>query len=75
MSRYYFSVMNHRPFNDVDGLELPSLAAVRTEAIGFANDVMRISSRRQDWSRWIVRVTDDDEALVLDLPFVDAQHT
>jgi hypothetical protein len=36
MPRYYFSLANGRRFDDVDGLELPDMAAVRAEAVGFA---------------------------------------
>jgi hypothetical protein len=36
MPRYYFSLKNKRPFEDVDGLELADVNAARTEAFGFA---------------------------------------
>lgn len=75
MYRFYFSITNGRPFNDIDGLELPDLAAVRTEAIGFARDLMRISAQRQEWSHWAIRVTDDHDSLVLNLPFAEAAYT
>lgn len=41
------------PFEDVDGLELPNLAAVRTETIGFARDLVRMASHPQEWSDWM----------------------
>jgi hypothetical protein len=69
MPRYYFSLANGRPFDDVDGLELPDIEAARTEAIGFAGDLMRMEPERRDWSQWIVRVTDEDRNQVFDLPF------
>jgi hypothetical protein len=42
MPRYYFYLRNGRPFNDVDGLELPGIEAAREEAVGFALDIMRM---------------------------------
>ena len=72
MARYYFSFQNGRTFEDVDGLELSDMAEVRAEAIGFARDLMRLEPGRRDWSRWVVRVTDDDRKPVLDLPFPEA---
>jgi hypothetical protein len=73
MPRFYFSLANGRSFEDRDGLELPDIAAVRAEAIGFARDLMRMEPERRDWSRWTVRVTDDDRKSVLDLPFGEAE--
>jgi hypothetical protein len=40
-----------RPFNDIDGLELPDIEAARAEAIGRARDLMRMEPEQQDWSR------------------------
>jgi hypothetical protein len=40
-----------RPFNDIDGLELPDIEAARAEAIGLARDLMRMEPEQQDWSR------------------------
>ena len=62
MPRYYFSITNGRPFNDMDGLELPDLAAARQEAIGFARDLIRMEPERRDWSSWAVRVTGEAQA-------------
>jgi hypothetical protein len=72
MPRYYFSVTNGRPFNDTDGLELPDLATVRQEALGFARDLMRMEPERRDWSAWAVRVTDEAQTSVFDLSFSEA---
>lgn len=72
MPRYYFSIANGRSFNDVDGLELPDMAAAQAEAIGFASDLMRLEPERRDWSSWMVRVTGEDQESVFDLPFPDA---
>jgi hypothetical protein len=69
MPRYYFSVVNHRSFDDVEGLELPDVTAARAEAIGFAGDFMRMEPDRRDWSDWVVRVTDEARNQLFDLPF------
>ena len=74
MPRYYFSIANDRSFNDVDGLELPDIAAARAEAIGFASDLMRLDPERRDWSDWVVRVTDEGQQPVFDLPFLAASN-
>jgi hypothetical protein len=72
MTRYYFSLKNGKPFDDVDGLELPDVDAARKEAIGFARDMMRMEPERRDWSSWVVCVTDDAQQCVLKLNFADA---
>jgi hypothetical protein len=72
MPRYFFNIANGRSFDDVDGLELPDIAAARAEAMGFARDLMRLEPERRDWSRWAVRVTDDNRKPVFDLPFLEA---
>ena len=71
MAGYFFSIRNGKPFNDIDGLELADLRAVRAEAIGLARDLMRLDYGRRDWSGWAIRVTDDAHHLVLDLPFAE----
>jgi hypothetical protein len=48
MPRYYFSLRNGRRFDDVDGLELPNIAAAREEASGFAGDLMKMEPGRSD---------------------------
>jgi hypothetical protein len=72
MPRYYFSITSKQPFDDIDGLELPDLAAAREEAIGFALDLMRMEPSRHDWLGWAVRVTGQDQEHLFDLPFLDA---
>jgi hypothetical protein len=71
MPRYYFSLTNDRLFDDTDGLELPDLAAAREEAGGFARDLMRMEPTQRDWRGWIVRVTDEDQQPLFNLPFLD----
>lgn len=48
------------------------MAEVHAEAIGFARDLMRLEPLRRDWSRWVVRVTDDNQNSVFNLPFPKA---
>jgi hypothetical protein len=71
MPRYYFSLENNPPFQDIDGLELADLAAAREEAGGFARDLIRMQPERRDWLGWIVRVTGEDQQPLFDLPFLD----
>jgi uncharacterized protein DUF6894 len=73
MPRYYFSLKNGRPFDDVDGLELPDVDAARKEAIGFARDVMRMEPERRDWTSWVVCVTDETQRSVFEVAFADVQ--
>jgi len=71
MPRYYFSLVNDLNFDDVDGLELPSLAAARSEALGLARDLMRLQPERRDWSGCAVRVTDNERNVLFDVPFLE----
>jgi hypothetical protein len=71
MARYYFSIRNGERFEDVDGLELSDVEAARAEALGLARDLMRLRNDRKDWSGWSIRVTDEQHAFVLELPFAD----
>jgi hypothetical protein len=65
-------IPNERPFDDVDGLELPDLAAAREEASGFARDLMKMEPGRRDRVGWPVRVTGEDQEHLFDLLFLDA---
>ena len=73
MPRYFFNIENQPPFVDVDGLELPDLAAAREEASGFARDVMRREPGRRDWGGCVVRVVGEELQHLFDLPFREAQ--
>jgi hypothetical protein len=59
MIRCYFHIRNGRRFDDVDGLELSDQDAARSEALGFARDLVRLYPKRRDWSKWRIHVTDD----------------
>jgi hypothetical protein len=72
MPRYYFSITSERAFDDVDGLDLPDVAAAREEASGFARDLMRMELSQRNWLSWSVRVTGEDQQHLFDLPFLDA---
>ncbi|HEY8009250.1 MAG TPA: hypothetical protein VIE66_21300 [Methylocella sp.] len=72
MIRYFFSIIGGRPFNDIDGLELPDIEAARAEAIGLARDLMRMEPERQDWSSWSIHVTDEKHQEIFDLDFSEA---
>jgi hypothetical protein len=74
MPRYYFSLNNGRPFDDVDGLELPDLEAARQEAVGFARDMMRMEPTRRDWAGWMVCVTDEAQQSVFEVAFADVKQ-
>jgi hypothetical protein len=68
----YFSLKNEKHFHDVDGLELADLHEVRTEAVGFARDLMRMQPERRDWSEWVVCVTDEAHQPVFKVAFSEA---
>ncbi len=56
MARYYFSIHNGRPFEDIDGLELSDMAEVRVEAIGFALGVGGLA--RSSSRTWRIRASE-----------------
>ena len=72
MIRYFFSIIGGRPFNDIDGLELPDIEAARAEANGLARDLMRMEPERQDWSSWAIQVTDEKHKVIINLDFSEA---
>jgi hypothetical protein len=72
VARFYFNIINGRPFKDTDGLELPDLAAARAEAIGFARDLMLRQPARREWSSWAIQVTNEVRTVVLKLAFSEA---
>jgi hypothetical protein len=71
MPRFFFHIRNGHPFKDVDGLELVDMDAVHAEARGLARDLMRLDQTKQDWSKWDIIVTDENDDVVLRLPFHD----
>jgi Domain of unknown function (DUF6894) len=73
MTRYYFSITNDAPFDDIDGLELTDLDAAREEAGGFARDLMRREPDRRYWVGCIIRVTNETGQHLFDLPFLEAR--
>jgi hypothetical protein len=71
MPRFYFHIRNGHPFNDVDGLEFVDIQAVRAEAVCLARDLMRVEKTQRDWSSWGILVTDENDGIVLQFPFLD----
>jgi hypothetical protein len=52
---------------------LTSSAALALVAeAGVGRRIVGLASLRRDWSRWVVRVTDDDQKSVFNLPFPEA---
>jgi len=71
MPRYYFVLSSNDGFmDDVEGTELPDLAAVRHEA---QEDVEHLRQRRiggrRSWAGWEMQVRDDGGAVLLVVPF------
>ena len=71
MARYYFHLKSRVPSEDGTGIELPDVAAVRTEAMRFAGELMKVYRRmdRYEASGDIV-VTDEsgEEVMTMLLP-------
>ncbi len=71
MPRYYFVLFSNDGFmDDVEGTELPDLAAARHEA---REDVEYLRQRRiggrRSWAGWEMQVRDDGGAVLLVVPF------
>jgi hypothetical protein len=65
---FYFKLTDGSIVEDIEGLELPDLAAAREEAVGLARDLTRETFGRRDWSNWTVIVADDSGEQVLRVP-------
>lgn len=61
MPLYFFHLSNGCPYQDIDGLELPTLEAAHEEAVGFASDVIKdhIKQYGHHTGNWSVIVTDE----------------
>ncbi|HEY0207410.1 MAG TPA: hypothetical protein VGC15_25055 [Acetobacteraceae bacterium] len=71
MPRYYFVLSNRDGLiDDVEGTELPDLAAARREA---EHDVEHLRQHRvggrRCWAGWAMQVHDDSGAVLLVVPF------
>ena len=73
MPRFYFNLYDDVIARDLEGVELPNLAAARLNALTGARDIISEQVRRGYFvrSHWI-DVTDEAGATVLHLPFRDA---
>ena len=60
MSRYYFNVRDGRTMFDDDGIELPTLAAARDQAIEYSGDLLKDGAAASLWTGepWCMWVTD-----------------
>ena len=73
MRRYFFHLHNHIECNDHEGVELPSLEAVRSHAIDSARGIMAENVRQGEICLGHrIEVVDDAGAPVLTLRFEEA---
>ena len=74
MPRFFFNLWDSKAFvADAQGIELPSLDAVRDEAIKSALDVLTDGrAKGEDRTGWTFEVKDDQDRTVLQLPFAEA---
>ena len=71
MPRYYFVLCSRNGLiEDLEGTELPDLAAARCEATKDVKHLRqpRIGGRRS-WAGWAVQVRDETSAVLLEVPF------
>ena len=75
LPRYFFTVRDGRDLPDLDGTELPDLAAVRTEAVRYAGELLR-DGVGEFWSghEWRMEVTDVTGACAVTLRFSAEEH-
>ena len=70
MSRYYFHVRDGESFIDLQGTELPDLAAARREAVRFASSLLADKPDKfWDSSEWTLRVADQTDLTLFELTF------
>ena len=70
MPRYFFNVHDGQDVApDMDGCELPDLAAVRVEAVRASGEVLRDDASRWTGQEWVMIVADQTGAPVLTLSF------
>lgn len=78
MARYFFQVHDGKDYPDEEGLELPSLGAVRERAVRYAGELLMVSgSNFWDGHDWSMDVTDDRGLTLFTLHFlaIDAPST
>jgi len=71
MPRYFFHVLNGVKTQDLNGTDLPNLAAARGEAQKDIEDIKlaHFSSLGRNWSGWSIEICDRDGGLLLVIPF------
>lgn len=71
MSRFYFHVVNGcGETRDEEGVELPDLEAARLQAVSGIRSILRDEVARGELDlRGKIRITDDRDQLLLDVPF------
>ena len=71
MPRYHFNVADGRDYPDLQGTELPDLAAARREALRFTSALLgEVESRFWDGHDWQMTVTDPGGITLFTLAFV-----
>jgi len=71
MPRYFFHVADGQEFSDLQGTQLPDLAAARKEALRFAGRLLADAKPDLwDGEEWTMRVTDGDNLTLFTLMFV-----
>lgn len=71
MARYYFNLDDGTDYPDLDGTELPDLAAARQEALRFAGAL--VSNLGEDFwlgQEWALRVADENDLTLFSLMLV-----
>jgi hypothetical protein len=70
MPRFFFHIVDGQFMVDADGVDLPDMAAVRTEAIAAAGAILKDAGQK-GWTgdEWQMHVVDDNKTTVLKLAF------
>jgi hypothetical protein len=74
MARYFFHVMDGQASIDDVGVELADMAAVRTEAITTAGQMLSTGLESWTGDAWQMFVADADEKVVFSLRFTADHH-
>jgi hypothetical protein len=70
MKHYHFHVFDGANFTwDAEGMMLPDLGAVVSEAEARARSVMRAGNAGQNWAGWMIDVSGHDDITLFRYPF------
>ena len=72
--RYFFQIHDSQTIPDPEGVELPDMAAVRSEAIITAGEMLRDLDGALSGEEWRMEVTDEGGQPVLTLRFSATEH-